>query len=90
MSSVNTFKALDYHLKTFGFWPGDLIGTFLVFCAVHGVFNSFLLDSVVVGPLLFLAYRARKRTPAFFSSLWFFVSTPQRFGVGFVREGYGK
>jgi hypothetical protein len=48
------------------------------------------LDLVVVGPLLFLAYRARKRTPAFFSSLWFFVSTPQRFGVGFVREGYGK
>ena len=87
---MKTFKALDYHLKTFGFWPGDLVGAFLLFCVVHGVFNSFLLDLVVVGPLLFLAYRARKRAPAYFSSLWFFVSTRRRFGVGIVREAYRK
>jgi hypothetical protein len=87
---MNTYKALDYHLKTFGFWPGDLIGTFLSFCVVHWVFNSFLLDLVVVGPLLLLAFKARKRAPGYLSSLWFFASTPARFSVAAAREAGRK
>ena len=87
---MNTYKALDYHLKTFGFWPGDLIGTFLAFCAVHWIFNSLVLDLVVVGPLLFLAFRSRKRAPAYFGSLWRFATTARRFGVGLAREGRGR
>jgi hypothetical protein len=87
---MNTYKALDYHLKTFGFWPGDLIGLFLAFCAIHWVFNSLVLDAVVVGPLLFLAYRARKRAPAYLGSLWRFAAAPRRFCVGLCREVRGR
>ncbi len=83
---VPTFKALDYDLKTYGFWPPDLIILLLTFVIVHGPFNSLLLDLIVIGPLLYAVWRGRRRPPAYLRSLFFFASTAQRFAVGHRRE----
>jgi hypothetical protein len=83
---VQTFKALDYDLKTYGFWPPDLIVLLLAFVLVHGPFNSLVLDLIVVGPLFYAAWRGRRRPPVYLRSLFFFSSTAQRFGVGHRKE----
>lgn len=83
---VPAFKALDYDLKTYGFWPPDLIAVLLVFVLVHGIFNSLTLDLVGVGPLLFAAWRGRRRPPVYIRSLFLFASTGRRFGVSRRRE----
>lgn len=86
MSTVPAFKALDYDLKTYGFWPPDLIVMLLLFVLIHGIFNSLLLDLVVIGPGLLAAWRGRRRPPAYLRSLFYFASTAQRFGVGHRKE----
>jgi hypothetical protein len=86
MSAVVTYKALDYDLKTYGFWPPDLILVLLLFVFVHVFFNSLTLDILGVGPVLYLAYRARRRPPVFLRSLFFFASTAARFPIGLRRE----
>jgi hypothetical protein len=86
MSTEPAFKALDYDLKLYGFWPTDLFGLFVLFGLVHGVLNSLFLDAVVIGPLLYLAWRGRKRPRAYLRSLLFYASTPARLPVGLRRE----
>ena len=39
MSVEPAFKALDYDLKLYGFWPLDLFGLFVLFGLIHGVFD---------------------------------------------------
>lgn len=86
MTEVRTYKALDYPMKLYGFWPGDLAAIGLVFVVMHGVFNSLALDACTVGPALCLAWRARNRPPRYAASLLGFVMTPARFGVGVALE----
>jgi hypothetical protein len=86
MSGVKTYKALDYHMMLYGFWPGDLAVVAVLFILIHGVFNSLLLDLCVVGPALFFAWRARRRSPLFGAFLLSFVLIPQRYNVGLARE----
>jgi len=77
-------------MMLYGFWPGDLVVVFFVFVTIHGVFNSLILDCATVGPVLYAAWRSRKRPPLYFSSLISFLSTPQRYSVGLLCEGYRK
>ena len=86
MSAEPAFKALDYDLKVYGFWPLDLLALFVLFALIHGVFDSLVLDAVAISPLLYLAWRGRKRQRAYLRSLLFFASTPARFSVGLRRE----
>ena len=86
MSIEPAFKALDYDLKLYGFWPTDLFGLFVLFGLIHGVFDILVLDAVVISPLLYLAWRGRKRPQAYLRSLLFYASTPARFPVGLRRE----
>ena len=87
MSVVPAFKALDFDLKTYGFWPPDLVALLLLFVLIHGIFNSLTLDAVIVGPGFCAAWRGRRRPPAYLRSLFLFTSTAQRFGVGHRKEG---
>lgn len=84
--SVRTYKALDYPMKLYGFWPGDLAAVFLAFLLVHGAFNRLLVDALVVGPLLYVAWRGRRRPALYVSSLLSFVFRPGRYGVGTRAE----
>ena len=86
MSIEPAFKALDYDLKLYGFWPTDLFGLFVLFGLTHGVFDSLVLDAVVISPLSYLAWRGRKRPRAYLRSLLFYASTPARLAVGLRRE----
>ncbi|OGR97778.1 MAG: hypothetical protein A2V88_09205 [Elusimicrobia bacterium RBG_16_66_12] len=86
MSVAAAYKALDYELKTYGFWPQDLIGVLILFILMHGVFNSIMLDAVTVGPIFYAAWRGRKRPPFYLRSLFLFVSTPPVFAVSARRE----
>ena len=86
MSSVRTFKALDYDMRLYGFWPGDLVVVCFVFIAVHGLLNSLVADALTVGPALFGAWRARKRSPRYGATLLSFVLTPERYAVGLSPE----
>jgi len=88
--SVRAYKALDYPMKLYGFWPGDLASVFLVFLLVHGAFDRPLVDCVVVGPLLYVAWRGRKRPALYVSSLLAFVSRPRRYAVGAASERIGR
>jgi hypothetical protein len=90
MSAVPAFKALDYDLKTYGFWPPDLISVLFIFVLVHGIFNSLILDLVVIGPVLYAAWRGRRRPPVYLRSLFFFASTARRFGVGHRNEAISR
>ena len=90
MSTVPAFKALDYNLKTYGFWPPDLIGVLLLFVIIHGIFNSLVLDAVIVGPGVCAAWRGRRRPPVYIRSLFYFASTAPRFGVGHHKEGVSR
>lgn len=90
MSAVRTFKALDYDMKLYGFWPEDLLITFFVFIIVHGIFDSLVLDCILVGPVLYIAWRSRKRPAQYVSSVLSFISTPQQFNVGLIDEEYRK
>lgn len=83
---VPAFKALDYDLKTYGFWPPDLIAVLLIFVLVHGIFNSLTLDLAGVGSLLYAAWRGRRRPPVYLRSLFLFTSTGKRFGVSHRKE----
>ena len=49
---MRTFKALDYDMRLYGFWPSDLLVVFVVFVGLHAFLNSILTDVLVVGPLL--------------------------------------
>ena len=86
MSVEPAFKALDYDLKLYGFWPLDLFGLFVLFGLIHGVFDSLVLDAVVISPLLYLAWRGRKRPRAYLRSLLLYASTPAKLPVGLRRE----
>ncbi len=86
MSGVRTYKALDYPMKLYGFWPGDLAVVALVFLVAHGVFNSLALDLGTVGPALCLAWRARKRPPRYAGSLLGFLTAPERYARGLRHE----
>lgn len=86
MSAVRTYKALDYDMKLYGFWPADLVVVTVVFVVIHGVFNSLPLDLVTVGPALAAAWRARKRPPRHGSSLLSFILTPDRYAIGCESE----
>ena len=66
---VSAFKALDYDLKAYGFWPPDLIAVLVIFILVHGIFNSLTVDLIGVGPLFYAAWRARRRPPVSCPSL---------------------
>ena len=90
MSAVRTFKALDYDMKLYGFWPEDLLVVFFVFVIIHGVFNSLGLDCITVGPALYVAWRSRKRPAKYVSSLISFLATPHRYNVGLVTEDSHK
>jgi hypothetical protein len=90
MSTVSAFKALDFDLKTYGFWPPDLVAVLLFFVIVHGIFNSLVLDLVVIGPAFYAAWRGRRRPPVYLRSLFFFSSTAQRFGVGHRKEAISR
>lgn len=90
MSAVRTFKALDYDMKLYGFWPEDLLVVFFVFVIIHGVFNSLVLDFITVGPTLYVAWRLRKRPSQYVSSLISFLATPQRYSVGLLDEDSHK
>lgn len=86
MSVVAAHKALDYELKTYGFWPPDLIGGLILFILIHGIFNSIMFDGVVVGPVFYAAWRGRNRPPFYLRNLLLFVSTPPVFAVSARRE----
>ena len=86
MTMVSAYRALDYDLKTYGFWPPDLIAVLLIFVLVHGIFNSLILDLAVIGPILYAAWRGRRRPPVYLRSLFFFASTARRFSVGRRNE----
>ena len=86
MAAVRTYKALDYPMKLYGFWPADLAAVALVFITVHGVLNSLLADAFTVGPALYLAWRARKRPPRYVTSLFGFCCTPDRYAVALGQE----
>jgi hypothetical protein len=88
MTAVRTYRAVDFPLKLYGFWPADLAALCGVFVFVHGVFNSLRLDLALLIPGLWLAWRARKRPPRSGSSLLAFAMSPRRYGLGLVREVY--
>lgn len=88
--SVRAYKALDYPMKLYGFWPGDLAAVFLAFILIHGAFNRLLVDSVVVGPFLYIAWRGRRRPALYVSSLISFVSSPRHYVVGASSERVGS
>ena len=90
MSGVRTFKALDYDMRLYGFWPGDLVVVCFIFIVVHGFFNSLVGDALTVGPALFGAWRARKRSPRYGATLLSFVMKPERYAVGLTPEEYTK
>jgi hypothetical protein len=90
MNIVSAFRALDYDLKTYGFWPQDLIAVLLIFVLVHGIFNSLTLDLIGVGPLFYAAWRARRRPPVYLRSMFFFASTAKSYGVGRSREALSR
>ena len=90
MTMVSAYRALDYDLKTYGFWPPDLIAVLLIFVLVHGIFNSLASDLIGVGPLFYAVWRARRRPPVYLRSLFFFASTAKRFGVGHRREAISQ
>jgi hypothetical protein len=88
MSGVRTFKALDYDMRLYGFWPADLVIVCFVFIVVHGILNSLVADVVTVGPALLGAWRARRRSPRYGTTLLSFVLTPDRYAVGLAPEEY--
>lgn len=88
MSIERAYKALDFDLRLYGFWPLDLCAIVLVFALLHGTYDSLILDILVLGPALYLAWRGRKRRPGYLRSLLFFTSTPGRFSVGLHRERF--
>lgn len=90
MNEVKTYRALDYHIRLWGLWPVDVLVAFVVFILVHGIFNSMVLDSLVVGPVVLFGWKARRRPPLSAALLLSFVSTPQRFIVGLKAEASGR
>ena len=88
MSTERAYKALDFELRLYGFWPLDICGLLVAFTLVHGAWDSLLLDLLVLGPMAFLAWRGRKRAPGCLRSLFLFVTTPARFPVGPRQERY--
>src|SRR5437660_24800 len=90
MSAVRTFKALDYDMRLYGFWPSDLALVCVLFILLHSVFNSLILDTIVVSPSLYVAWRARKRPPRYAASLFSFCATPSRHSVGVYPESNPK
>ncbi len=84
--SVRTYKSLDYPVKLYGFWPGDLAAVFLVFLIAHGAFNRLLLDVVIVGPLLYAAWRGRRRPALYVASLLSFAARHGSYGVALSKE----
>lgn len=86
MSAVRTFKALDYDMRLYGFWPSDLVLVCLIFVVFHSTLNSLVLDAAILGPALYVAWRARKRPPRYVKSLLCFCMTPDRHSVGVVHE----
>jgi hypothetical protein len=90
MSAIKTYKALDYHMQIYGFWPVDLGVVVVIFILIHGIFNSLLLDLCIVGPALYIAWRGRRRPPLSGALLLSFISLPQRFNVGITKEESGR
>ncbi|MBU6430602.1 MAG: hypothetical protein KGR26_16405 [Cyanobacteria bacterium REEB65] len=88
MSEVKTYRAMDYQLKLYGFWPMDIALVGLVFIACHTVLASFLLDLLILVPGLGAAWFWRNRPPRRLASLLAFAMSPKRYGVGLVREVY--
>ena len=88
MSMERAYKALDFDLRLYGFWPIDLCALVVAFALLHGTYDSLLLDILVLGPSLYLAWRGRKRRPAYLRSFFLFASTPGRFAVGLRRERF--
>ena len=86
MSPVRTYRAVDYQVKLYGFWPTDLAAIGTVFIVAHGIVNSFLLDLAILVPGLWVAWRTRNRSPRHLWSLLSFLMAPRRFNVGAVRE----
>jgi len=78
MKSIETYKALTYRLLVYGFQPVDLVIILLLFVFLHGVFNSLLLDIVVIGVLLIIAKKGKNRQAGYFVSLALFLITPHR------------
>lgn len=86
MSAVGTYRAMDYNLKTYGFWPTDLIAIGLSFVAIHAIGDSLLADFLIIGPAGWLAYKGRKRQAFYLRSLSLFVTTPRQLAVALNRE----
>ena len=86
MSSVETYRALDYPLKIYGFCPGDLIAICLVFFTAHWLCDSLALDIAIIIPGLYLARKARKRPARYISGIYSYVRTPRASAVGLDRE----
>ena len=88
MSIERAYKALDYDLRLYGFWPLDLCALMVAFTLIHGTWDSLLLDFLALGPALYLAWRGRKRRSGYLRSLLLFTSTPGRFAVGLRQERF--
>ena len=86
MSAATTFKALDFDLRTYGFWPPDFLAAFFMTALTIGLFGRLDLDVAVAAPAFYLAWRGRRRPSYYLRSLYFFAAAPPRYPVGLRRE----
>jgi len=70
------FKGISNRLYLFGLQPIDVLILLVLFVFIHGIFNSFIVDIIIMSIAYYIAKKFKSRPKGYFLSLYMYFSSP--------------